>query len=145
MLPELKRMERKKGGWLKVVDLFKEKQIKEMNNYPDRYVALVIDFDADEGTKVTYKERLDYAEKRLNTLKEEIPFNLRDRVFILGVLSEPEKLKKALNKDYEEIGEKLSEDCANNTSELWGHELLKHNKQELEKMVKCVKLFLFPN
>ncbi|NER94023.1 MAG: hypothetical protein F6J86_09315 [Symploca sp. SIO1B1] len=70
--------------------------------------------------------------------------DLQKRVFVLGVLSEPEKLKTALNQmTYEEIGKALANDCYYNTSELWGHELLKHNKPELARMIDSVKPFLF--
>jgi hypothetical protein len=61
----------------------------------------------------------------------------------LGVQSEPEKLKTATKKSFEKIGEALAKDCAENTNELWGHELLKHNKIELDRMILLVKPFLF--
>lgn len=35
------------------------------------------------------------------------------------------------------------DEVADNTNELWGHDLLKHNKKELERMVLAVKPFLF--
>jgi hypothetical protein len=44
---------------------------------------------------------------------------------------------------FEEIGDVLAQDCSDNTNELWGHELLKHNKTELERMILSVKPFLF--
>ena len=73
-------------------------------------------------------------------------------MFILGVLSEPDDLKKRIRKKFEsigtgqleQIGETLANDCYNdNTNGLWGHDLLKHNKTELDRMIKSVKPFVF--
>ena len=76
-------------------------------------------------------------------VKKYIPEELKARVFVLGVLSEPENLRRDIKKSYEEIGEALAKDCPDNTNELWGHNLLKHNKGELERMASSVKPFLF--
>ncbi len=92
-------------------------------------IVLLIDFDEQED--------------RLAYVSTKIPSDLRDRVFVLGVLSEPEKLKSSLKKGFEEIGEALATDCSNNTDKLWNHDLLKHNRDELERMIIHVKPFLF--
>jgi hypothetical protein len=77
-------------------------------------------------------------------LKTRIPEELSDRVFVLGVLSNPEKLNVKLNKmGLEYIGISLSSDCSDNTRKVWGDDLLKHNQKELERMVASVKPFLF--
>jgi hypothetical protein len=44
---------------------------------------------------------------------------------------------------FERIGEALSRDCSDNTRTVWGHELLKHNESELERLILNVKPFLF--
>ena len=62
---------------------------------------------------------------------------------MLGVLSEPRNLKTDIKKSYEKIGEALAKDCSDNTYELWGHNLLKHNKGELDRMASSVKPLLF--
>ena len=71
----------------------------------------------------------------------------RDYYEILGVArtATPEELKKAfgLPLSLEKIGETLAQECADQRNELWGHELLKHNQPELEKMISSVKPFLF--
>ncbi len=82
-------------------------------------------------------------EKRLSYVKSQIPPDLQARVFVLGVLSEPENLKTAINKNFEQIGEALAKDCPDHTNELWEHNLLKHNKAELDRMASSVKSFLF--
>lgn len=116
-------------GWEDVVEKFKNDYASTMRQYSDRMIALLIDFDQD-------KDRLYY-------VKQNIPSDLEDRVFVLGVLSEPERLRSDIKKNFEEIGETLANDCSNDTNELWGHELLKHNKTELARMVSSVKPFLF--
>jgi len=116
-------------GWEDVVEKFTNNYASTMRQYSHRMIALLIDFDQDE-------DRLDY-------VKQHIPSDLEDRVFVLGVLSEPERLRNDIKKNFEEIGETLANDCPDDTNELWGHELLKHNKTELARMVPSVKSFLF--
>ena len=122
VLPEVR-------GWEDVVDKFTNDYASTMRQYPYRMIALLIDFDEHED--------------RLSYVKTQIPDDLENRVFVLGVLSEPESLRRDINKDFEKIGEALAKDCSNNTNELWGHELLKHNKTELDRMILSVKPFLF--
>ena len=117
------------GGWSRVVEDFANSYAPGMRELPERMVVLLIDFDQDKG--------------RLAKVQENIPLELKDRVFILGVFSEPEKLKRTLGKSFESIGINLAIDCSNDKYDLWEHELLKHNKTELERMIKHVKPFLF--
>jgi hypothetical protein len=112
-----------------VVDKFTEDHGSKMRLYPERMIVLLIDFDQKED--------------RLNYVSTQIPSDLKDRVFVLGVLSEPEQLKSDLKKGFEEIGEALATDCSDNTDKLWSHDLLKHNKIELDRMIAAVKPFLF--
>jgi hypothetical protein len=124
-------------GWGKLVDKFKDDHVSEMRRFPRRRMVLLIDFDG-QGERLTY-------------VKNQIPEDLQDRVFILGVLSEPEDLKGMRKKSesigtgkLEQIGETLANDCSNNnTNGLWGHDLLKHNKTELDRMILSVRPFLF--
>ncbi|OUL26342.1 hypothetical protein BV378_13025 [Nostoc sp. RF31YmG] len=116
-------------GWGNVVEKFTNEYASTMRQYPHRMIALLIDFDENED--------------RLSYVKHQIPNDLEDRVFVLGVLSEPESLRRDINKTFEKIGEALAKDCSDNTNELWGHELLKHNKNELARMISSVKPFLF--
>ena len=119
------------GGWKKAVDEFKKEYASEMQQIPERMMVFLIDFDN------KYESRLNYVENR-------IPPDLKARVFVLGVLSEPRNLKTALNqKSYEEIGKALAKDCSDHRHELWGHDLLKHNKAELDRMPLSVKQLLF--
>ena len=126
------QIERPAGGWEKVVEKFLKNHASEMKKkFPERMMVLLIDFDEN------YEDRFSY-------VKERIPEDLENRVFVLGVLSEPEKLRSDIRKNFENIGETLANDCSNNnTNGLWGHDLLKHNKTELDRMILSVKLFLF--
>jgi hypothetical protein len=116
-------------GWENVVDKFTKDYATIMRQYPHRMMALLIDFDDDED--------------RLSYVQSQIPEDLIDRVFVMGVLSEPESLRRDIRKDFEGIGEALAKDCSENTNQLWGHNLLKHNKSELDRMILSVKPFLF--
>jgi len=100
-----------------------------MRQVPNRMIVLLMDFDRKED--------------RFTDVGKEIPEDVKDRVFVLGVLSEPEELKKDTGKSFEDIGKALAKDCFDNTNELWKHDLLKHNETELERMILSVKPFLF--
>lgn len=117
------------GGWGKVLEEFREVHIPEMLKFTKRIMVLLMDFDQK-------MERSGY-------VKSKIPSDLAQRVFVLGVFSEPEELRSDLNLSFEKIGETLAKECAENRNELWGHELLKHNQPELERMISSVKPFLF--
>jgi hypothetical protein len=124
------------GGWEIVVEKFIRDHVSKLSEFPHRMIVLMIDFDR-KG------ERLDY-------VKSKIPEDLKNRVFVLGVLSEPEDLepmKKNFecigNGKLEKIGEALAKDCFDKTNNMWGHDLLKHNQNEIDRMIVSVKPFLF--
>jgi len=117
------------GDWRKVLDSFGSDHVREMDRYPNRFMVLLIDFDGHE-------DRLAYAMKA-------IPERLTERVFILGVLTEPEDLKRAGLGSYEEIGQDLAKDCREDTDTTWGHDLLRHNSGEVDRLRDCVRPFLF--
>ncbi len=118
------------GGWLKVVDVFKSDYLQPMRQFPERRIVLLMDFD-------------DKPEDRKSFVEREIPEDLKNRVFVLGVRSEPENLKKTTDKNYEAIGTALAKDCAENKQDFWMHELLKHNEPELKRLIENVRPFLF--
>ena len=123
------------GGWIKVLETFKAVHLPEMYGCPKRFMVLLIDFD--EKVQVRLKQAWEY-----------VPDHLNDRVFILGVRSEPEALKRAFHKDgrgsYTKIGEALAEDCRDESYKTWHHALLQHNAAELERLRRVVRPFLFP-
>ncbi|MDQ6664697.1 MAG: hypothetical protein M3Z23_09925 [Acidobacteriota bacterium] len=78
-----------------------------------------------------------------DSAKEIIPAPLIDKVFILGVFTEPERLKNDLG-SFETISLALAQDCRENTSKVRGHHLLLHNKNELDRLSKQIRTLLFP-
>lgn len=118
------------GGWLKVVEKFVDNFVISMQNFPERRVLLLLDFDNKIVARTAYVQGC-------------IPPPLADRVFLLGVKSEPEKLITACNRKTEPIGEALADECANNQTVLWAHPLLAHNAAELARLKAEVKPFLF--
>ena len=116
------------GGWVHAIEIFESDLAPSMSKYLLRNVLLVIDFD-------------NSATGRFERVRRSIPNGLLDRVFVLGVLSEPEKLKHSIAGSFEGIGESLARDCCTRT--IWGHALLKHNNNELDRMILAVGRFLF--
>jgi hypothetical protein len=116
------------GGWMKVLECFKSDRVKAMRISPLRFMVLMIDFDS-------VPERLDLA-------KTFIPDPLMDRVFVLGVWTEPEEIRADLG-SYETIGMALAKDCREDTGTTWGHDLLRHNSGELGRLRERVRPILF--
>jgi hypothetical protein len=117
------------GGWLKAFESFAKDQLPSMLKYENRYVLLVIDFD-------------DKANRR-DRVSELIPLEYRDRVFVLGSKSNPEKLRQALQLTWEDIGNALAKDCRDGETTSWEHELLRDNLDELLRMCISVRELLF--
>ncbi len=132
-------------GWKKVPKSFRN-YVNSMCRFPNRRVLLLIDFDVNETDEEKRRIKI---EKRLTEVRKYIPEKLikNDRVFVLGVLDEPEDLIRASNNlnTFEKIGEALAQDCFKGTDHAWRHDLLIHNKDELARMEKAVKPFLFTN
>ena len=116
------------GGWLEVLRTFETEHVTQMDQCANRFMLLLVDFDR-------HIERLD-------TIKARIPDRLAERVFLLGVLSEPEELR-AQEGSYETIGQRMANDCQNETETIWGHELLQHNVGELDRLRKQIRPLLF--
>ena len=125
------------GGWSKVVEKFKSQHIAKMRTNTNTHLALIIDFD----------DRLGEGDfrNRLNDIKAIIPEDLKDRVFIFGVLFEPENLRSITRKSFEKIGETLAKECAGEQYELWRHNLLVHNQRELDRIHPFIKDNILPD
>ncbi|WP_254564746.1 hypothetical protein [Oscillatoria sp. HE19RPO] len=119
------------GGWEDVLNDVNTVHGPEMQNIPHRMLVLLIDFDNHK--------------KRLTKVKARIPDALQSRIFVLGVMRNPEDLRRELKrtKTFEEIGKALAQDCADNQQTFWNHELLRHNHPELERLRSSVRPFLF--
>jgi hypothetical protein len=112
------------GGWMEVLKRF-ESEVRGMEKYAHRFAVLLVDFDGRND--------------RLDNVKAVIPGHLAERVFVLGVWTEPEALKGSL----ERIGTELANDCRDGTSKKWDDELLKHNEGEVARLRQRVRPFLF--
>lgn len=118
------------GGWQKVIASFVQDHVNYLQKYPERRIVLLLDFDDDVANRSAH-------------IKSQIPPGLSSRVFVLGVASEPERLKASCNKKLEPIGEALAGECAENAQDLWNHPLMLHNAAELARLKADVKPFLF--
>ena len=116
-------------GWIELLDHFNSDEVGGMERYPGRFMVLLMDFDG--------------RERRLNAAKARIPPSVEDRVFVLGVLTEPEALRRELG-SYESIGLGLARDCREGTETIWEHALLRHNASELGRLRESVTSILFP-
>jgi hypothetical protein len=116
------------GGWSRVLEDFESDEIAGMRKWGSRFMVLLIDFDG-------HHDRLEQAKGR-------IPDDLTDRVFILGVFSEPEDLKPGLG-SFEAIGSALARDCREGANVTWNHDLLRHNCTEVDRLRDRILPILF--
>ena len=120
-------------GWENVLGAMKRYQ-SDLATCPHRHLLLMIDFD----TKV------DDRAKRFLELRSELPPGVQDRVYLLGSRGTPEQLRKALEMSFERIGAKLAADCPPDAAAgIWQHADLRHNANELARLVAKVRPFLF--
>jgi hypothetical protein len=117
------------GGWLELLNRFKEDHCDALVRFPNRNLVLLIDFDN--------------VPDRLDRCRREVPPEIAERVFILGVWSEPEALKQAGLGGYESIGAALAKQCREGVDTTWTHDLLRHNETELERLRQRVRPILF--
>jgi hypothetical protein len=122
---------RYKGGWRNVWDVIHSVHIPILAANAHRHLVALIDFDNEP--------------QRIDQFNELIPSEFRSRVFILGIHDESETLKSTLKITFEEIGMALATDCDRGTTEVWGHELLAVNSDELARLRQMVSPFLFDN
>jgi hypothetical protein len=118
------------GGWPNVLKTFKDEYIHLLRTYPKAHVVMLIDFDG-------------VFTQRRELFENDIPDDLKSRVFVVGSRETPELLRNALNKSLENIGESLADDCDAGTSEYWGHEQLIHNDPDRQRLDQVVRPFLF--
>ena len=119
------------GGWKKVISSFEDTHIRALRKFPDRSLVLIIDFDG--------------IGSRLADAQTVIPEDLKNRVFILGARTTPEKVKRSIPQlhSFEQIGRALAEDCESRTQTTWSEQELDCNLEELERMQSMVRPFLF--
>jgi hypothetical protein len=116
------------GGWVEVLDLFQQVHVHEMVRCQGRFMILMIDFDGHQN--------------RLQIAKTRVPPALVDRVFVLGVWTEPEGLRAAEG-SFKDIGLAMADDCRQGTNNVWGNRLLQHNAGELARFKQQACSILF--
>jgi hypothetical protein len=119
------------GGWRVVLEKFRSDEARYMLRNHNRHMILLIDFDG-------------RPDERLTQARDGFPRDLKDRVYIVGALNEPEDLRREHGLSYEAIGKALAEDCRHDTISTWNHALLQHNALELERLRTQVRPILFP-
>lgn len=117
------------GGWTAIRDSFERENNGALTRYPSCLMVLLVDFD-------------NRGPRRLEDVLSGVDDVLKDRVFALGVQSEPEKLKAELG-SYEKIGRALARECREGTRTTWEHKLLAHNRGELDRMMPHMREILF--
>jgi hypothetical protein len=117
------------NGWIKgkdkLLDLCRDR-LKENRN---AHALLLVDYD-----KVP---------ARGSNIRSLISDDIKDRVFVIGVWTEPEELKSA-NQNYEQIGGRIADGCKDNNSDFWQHELLLHNLDEVKRLSEAFHDLFFP-
>lgn len=113
---------REVGGWRRVLKTFEEEYIVYLTAYPAGHVVLLVDFDLQED--------------RFLEVKKCIPQDFADRVFILGAWDEPESMRELGTPEM--VGRLLASDCRDQTTQTWGHPMLKHNVDELARIRKTI-------
>lgn len=108
------------NGWKKAVDKFVEDHTGPMRKHDKRHLLIMVDFDEKE-------DRLEY-------IREKIPKDLNNRVFVMGSQDEPERLSASLGMSKENIGEALAYECTGRQGTVWQSGMLAHNQPELERM-----------
>ena len=108
------------GGWRPVIAQFQATQVALMRKFPHRSLILALDLDGD----------LD----RLIEVRELIPEDLRSRVYVLGVRSEPETLQQLKRQSLEAWGADLAKGCHDVPNSPWSNAELAHNLLEIQRM-----------
>jgi hypothetical protein len=115
------------GGWLEAVKQV-ETDLHKLRRYPERRLVLLIDFDGDANRRLYVEDR--------------IPQEVKDRVFLLGSFEEAEDLTPGLGHP-ESIGGQVGRACEASHDGPWGHELLRHNATELDRLSTFARSLLF--
>ena len=123
------------GGWRHVLAALQDSAvIKGLMTYQKRHLLLMIDFDAKAAARLQ-----DYA----NFLAA-LPVAAQSRVYLLGSLETPERLRAACGLQLENMGHQLATDCPPPPAgSLWSHHHMQHNAPELARLVAQVQPFLF--
>lgn len=138
--PQIETIKDVAGGWNKAVNGLNEVWLNQLKQ--NKYLFLLILIDSDGNSN------------RLNAVLSTIPNDLKERVFVMGCLDEPETLKqqshaaiKQMDKKEkvsdEAVGKVLFQHCKDNPeNNLWHSDELKHNLAEIERLKENTKHFI---
>ena len=110
------------NGWQRSVEWAQTELEPRLRQNPRAHLILLVDFDSNNT-------RRDWIMKRFSA-------DLHDRIFVLGVWTEPEELQGlgGLPHPCEKIGTELGKECLHHANtHHWQNELLRHNQPELER------------
>ena len=114
-------------GWRVAAEQLRGALGAGLREFPERRLLLLIDFDGDS--------------ERRTKVVEGVPSEIVSRVYILGVSSEPERLK-ANRWSFGEIGETIAQGCVDDAYGFWSGPLVIHNRSELERLRESVRPFV---
>lgn len=117
------------GGWTLAVEKLLTEYVSILRSNSKSHVVVLIDSDNQPD--------------RINKSLADVPDDVRDRVFILGAFREPESLKAAANLHFEQIGERLAEECYVGDTNLWGHDEFSHISNEVSRAKDSLRSLIF--
>lgn len=100
---------------------------KELKRYNKSYVLALTDADLDSQS-----------ESNIKKLKDSIPNEYKDRVFVMGSKYEAENIKRAIigKGKWKGVSQELEKSCRDENCELWRDEMLNHNMEEIISLRK---------
>lgn len=118
------------GGWMPVLERFKDTYISHLRQYPEAHIVMLIDFDEDFAN-------------RIQLFRDEIPLDVASRVYVLGAWDEAETMRNLSEMNFSRIGMRLADECGQNVSSLWGNTQAHHNEPERTRLHAACRGFLF--
>ena len=117
------------GGWMKVVEKILDDYVPKVRRNRHTHVIGIIDCDEHP--------------KRIEEQLERIPEDVRDRIFLLGTLEDPQAFKRSVNQSFEKIGIDLADECFRKQFELWRHAHFSHLYDEIDRAAGTLHSILF--
>ena len=117
------------GGWLKVINIINDEYVPKLQQNKYSHVLGIIDCDGDD-------------ERIANELAK-FPDEVADRIFLLGAIETPEIFRQKVGDNSERIGERMAEECFNESYDLWNHEDLAHVSYEIQRAATTIRPIVF--
>ena len=117
------------GGWEKVVNQILEIYVPKVRSNPNTHVVGIIDCDNHPD--------------RIAVQLSQVPDDVRERVFLLGTLDDPQAFKRSVKLTFERIGIQLVDECFHKSLKLWRHAQLTHISDEIDRAAATLHPILF--